>query len=454
MTSTVTRPSAPESPVPAPETSRSGFLGLLQLPVTLVRRVISSARTTPGLLTVIAVGLVVLTLLTGLIGTLMVQQKITTTDQLITDREPQTAASEEVYRSLSDADATAAIAFLVTGPEPAVLRTRYDQDMAQAGAALAKAAANATGDAATKVTTISQQLPSYAGLVATARANNLQGFPVGASYLQEASNLMRTTILPAAGDLYKMDTATLVAQQADAGGFPWFTAALLVCSLAALVVTQVFLTRRTNRLLNVGLVVASGGMVLVLMWGVVALLVQSSLIGTGEDDGSRPVDLLVQARAAAVQARADETMTLVARGSGADYETNFQQLAPLYLNWMQEAKGMLSGDAAAQVQTAIVNSNNWLATHKDLRAKDDGGDYVDAVKEAVDPSVPNNASTFFDNVDAALGKAVDDGRQEFVTNTNDGENALTFLGPGIAVLAVVAAGGATIGIRDRLREYR
>ena len=102
----------------------------------------------------------------------------------------------------------------------------------------------------------------------------------------------------------------------------------------------------------------------------------------------------------------------------------------------------------------VDNANGWLATHKQIRAKDDGGAYVDAVKLAVDPSVPNNASTYFSSIDAALGNAINHDRQSFVDSTHSAGNALILLAPGIAVLAVVAAGGVTIGIRDRLREYR
>jgi hypothetical protein len=460
MTTAAVRPAAPNGPVPEPPVppppgaSRSGLAGLFDLPATAVRSVIRSARTTPGLLTVIAVGLVVLTLLTGVIGTIMAQQKATTTESLISHREPLTAASQEVYRSLSDADATAAIAFLVTGSEPAQLRDRYNQDIAAAGSALARAASDTTGAGADQVNTISQQLPTYTGLVERARAENEQGFPVGAAYLQEASHLMRAVILPAATELYRVDVAQLESEQGDAKGFPWFTAVLVLGSLAALVVTQRFLTRRTNRLLNVGLLVATGALALALVWGSVALVVQGLLVGSGQANGSHPVDVLVRARAAAVQARADETMTLVARGGGADYEQNFQQLAPIYTGLLNEAKGIISGDAANQVRIASDNAGKWLATHKDLRAKDDSGNYVDAVKEAVDPNVPNNAETLFTNLDTALAKAIDDGRQTFVDKTNAGENALILLAPGVAVLAVIAVGGVTIGIRDRLREYR
>lgn len=465
MTSTVTRPGAPGGPgvqppvplsPPPQEPSRSGLAGLLDLPVAAFRGVLRSVRTSPGRLTAIGVGLVVLALVTGVVGTIAVQGKKDTINDLIDRREPLTAASQEVYRSLSDADATSANAFLVIGTEPPELRSRYDVDIARAGAALAKAASDSEGvaDAAVKVDIIARNLPVYTGLIERARSNNRQGFPVGASYLREASNLMRSTILPAASDLYHIDTDRLSAEQDDASGFPWFTTILVLGLLGSLIATQIYLTRRTNRLLNVGLVVATGSTVLILLWGVVALTVQSLLVGTGDDDGSHPVDVLVRARSAAVQARADEMMTLVARGDGSAYETNFQQLAPIFTGLLNEARGLLDGAAGAQIDAAQLNANAWLATHKDIRAMDDGGAYGDAVKKAVDTALADGSAATFGKLDEALVNAINIGRQSFLDDTRDADRALILLAPGVAVLAVVAAGGVTIGIRDRLREYR
>ncbi|WP_236790635.1 hypothetical protein [Amycolatopsis sp. GM8] len=463
MTSTAVRPGAPSGPVPeapapepAGEPGRSGLAGLLELPVTAWRSVTRSVRRSPGRLTAMGVGLVVLVVVFGVVGTFAVQSKSDTITDLADHREPLTAASQEIYRSLSDADAASANAFLVIGAEPPELRARYDLDIARAGAALAKAASDSEGyaDAAAKVDVLSQNLPVYTGIIERARANNLQGFPVGASYLREASNLMRTVILPAAADLYNIDTGRLSAEQDDASGFPWFSAVLLVAVIAALVVTQVYLTRRTNRLLNVGLVVATGAMAVVLLWGAVALIIQSTLVSAGRDDGSHPVDILVRARSAAVQARADELITLVARGDGVTYEDDYKKLGPLLTGYLAQAHELMTGKAAEQIAIAQNTSNTWLQVHKDIRAKDDSGNYGDAVREAVDPTAPDGAAASFAKVDQALVTAIDIGRQNFLDSTSGAGDALTLLAPGVAVLSVIAAGGATIGIRDRLREYR
>jgi hypothetical protein len=470
MTTIARRPGAPGSPgapsgaePPGGREPRSGLAGLLDLPGHAVRAIVRSAAMTPGRLSVIAVGLVLLALITGLVGTLSVQGKKDTINGLIDHREPLAAAAQQVYRSLSDGDATAASAFLSTGTEPPALRGRYEIDIAQAGAALAKAASDSAGvaEAAAQVDILNQQVPVYTGLIETARANNRQGFPAGASYLREASELMRAKILPAAQHLHLIDTSRLDAEQAAATDFPWPATLLAVGLLVALIATQRHLTRKTNRLLNVGLLVATAAVVVGMLWSSVALVVQSALVSSGRTDGTHQVDVLVRARIAALQARADETLTLVARGDGAAYEKDFASLATRLLGQngqgglLGEARGLAAGHGpAGQVDSALQNASAWLKAHAEVRKLDDGGQYQDAVNLAIDSTKQDGTAGAFLRLDGNLVAAINIGRQAFLDDTRNADRALTALAPGIGVLGVIAAAGATMGIRERLREYR
>ncbi len=426
-----------------------------------LRKVTRSATTTPGRLSVLTVVLLLLTLLTGLVAALALQAKQDTIDDLVDQREPLAAAAQQIFRSLSDADATAASAFLSGGVEPAALRTRYEFDIAQAGAALGKASSDVGGDplAAQQVNTLSQQLPVYTGLVETARANNRQGFPAGAAYLREASGLMRSKILPAAEMLYEIDYERLQAAQEDARSFPWGPVVLVVVLLGALGATQRYLTRKTNRLLNVGLLTATTAVAVGLVWGSVALLVESAHVADGQRNGSQQVDVLVQARINALKCRADETLTLVARGDGPGYEQEWQKLAATLTgdastNLLRQAKALASGDAlAGEIQRAIDNAEEWVGAHRKIRELDEGGQYEEAVKVAIGDA-PDSAATAFGKLDKNLITALTAGREEFFTQTSRAGQALTGLVPGVAVLALVAAAGITLGIRERLREYR
>ncbi|WP_024875565.1 hypothetical protein [Saccharomonospora piscinae] len=470
MTSTVPRPGPPAPAAPAgseppeqPKGSRSGLAGLLDLPTELVRSLARSAATTPGRLSFIGAGLVVLSLLTGLVGTLSTQDRGDGIDTLVEHREPLAAAAQEVYRSLSDADATAATAFLIPGTEPAALRDRYASDIAKAGAALGKAASDSSGspEAAEQIDVISRQLPVYTGLIATAQANDRQGFPVGAAYLREASELLRSSILPAAEQLYEVNAGALADDQDDVTGFPWFVAILLAGLIAALVWTQLHLRRMTNRVFNVGLLVSSAAVGLLVLWTAVALVVQGVLVGSGREHGTEQADRLVEARIAALQARADETLTLVARGGGGrDYDQGFTDQFSRFAG--QDGRGGLLGDAVASAEgttasalrSATEHAVAWGQAHDRVRQLDTGGNHRQAVLLAIDDKDEQSPATAFARLDGELAEVIGASRQHFVDDTTAASGALTLLAPGFALLSVIAALGATLGIRERLREYR
>ncbi|TDV46865.1 hypothetical protein [Actinophytocola oryzae] len=451
----VTTPVAEEHAVP-------GARRVLSLPATAVRSVRKSAASTPGRLFLVGVGLVVLALLTGVVGALAMQQKQSTIDNLVAHREPVAAASQQIYRSLSDADATAASAFLAGGTTPTELRDRYDLDIATAGANLAKASADVSGvpEAEKQVNELAQQLPVYTGLVEVARAYNRQGYPSGAAYLREASGLMRAKLLPAANELYEIDSARLADSQVAATSVPWFSLGLAVVLLGALVAAQLYLTRRTNRLLNVGLVVATGAVVVALIWGTVALLIESSQVSAGREHGSGQSEVIVQARIVALKMRANETLTLVARGDGGEYEDEFKKLSEQLTgdgqgNLLNQARGLADTDEARDLLAAAQkNVGDWLAAHEKIRRLDDDGSYQEAVSLAISPDAKTSAANMFTSLDDNLLKSLRDARERFADRTSGASRTMTGLTPGVGVLALVAAAGVTMGIRDRLQEYR
>ncbi len=79
-----------------------------------------------------------------------------------------------------------------------------------------------SGSASKDLAALSAGLPVYAGEVGTAVADNRLGCPAGGSYLREASELLRGTLLPAASDIYtkesRADDGQRAGHRAAAGG--------------------------------------------------------------------------------------------------------------------------------------------------------------------------------------------------------------------------------------------
>ncbi|GGU14604.1 hypothetical protein [Lentzea flava] len=403
----------------------------------LVRRVTGLARSTPGRLSLIVVVLVVASLASGWLSTWSVNRQERALEDLATRSEPLAHAAQEVYRALQDADATAASAFLSGGLEPPRLRERYEADIAQAQAALSVATASSPDLTAT----LSAQLPVYTGLIETARTNNRQGFPVGAAYLREASGLMRTQLLPSARELYRAETDR-VARAQDEATFPWGSVLVALAFVIALVLTQRYLTRKTNRLLNIGLLVATAAAVLSLLWvTTVSVLVMNDVADSRT--ASQKADVLAQARIATLTARGDETLTLVARGAGQTYEKSFVEVSERLEGQLEEAKRLEDTEAVDQ---AMRHFRQWQQVHQRIREADDAGQYNDAVALIDNP--------YFDSLDQDLVRAIGEARQDFSDEVAVARGSLAGTVVGVLVLAVISAVGSTMGLWQRLKEYR
>ncbi len=448
--------SAPTVPPPArtAPAARRGRLGELR----------DLTRTTPGALIGFTAAVVLVSVLAGLFTAASVQRRAQALDDLTARSGPLSVAAQDLYRSLSDADATATSAFLAGGLEPADVRARYESDVAQAEAALATAvAAREPGDLAdpgSSLAVLSRELSVYTGLVETARAYNRQGLPVGAAYQREASSLMRDELLPAAARLYGDETAGLRADQDRAGAWPAGELLLGLAVLVLLVVAQRYVRARTRRRLNVGLVVATVAAVVSLAWVLLATLGVLANVQASREDGSDQTDVLARARILALTARGDETLTLVARGSGGAYQDHYDRTRVELAG--ADGDGGLHADArrlatdpavGGDVAEAADQQRAWHDVHERIRELDDSGAYGQAVELAVGAGA-DSAAVRFDAVDTALREAIDETTAAFEHKVSQARGDLTGAVAGVVLLALVTAVGGAAGIWQRLKEYR
>jgi len=422
------------------------------------RRASLTGTTTPARLRLLLAVTIAASLLWGAAAAWTASQRTSAAGNVVAATEPLSYDAQQIYQSLSDADATQAAAFLALS-EPGAGRSRYLADIARAETYLEAATAAAGNQGlGSELTVLSTEIPVYTGLVETARADNQQGLAVGAAFQGEASHLMRTTLLPAADLLYQQENARLATADQQATGLPILAIIVALAVGYVLFRAQRWVAKRTHRVLNYGLVAASVVGLVSLAWLLAGVTVARVQLLDARDHGSGPVQALAKADIAALRAHADESLTLINRSGDDSNQADFlrveKQLGPGPGTLLTEAADAARGSPGARAASAAAAAAPaWYATHRRVRALDDGGNYNAAVQLAIG-SGPASSSTMFRRVDTRLTSAIGADQAAFRSAAASGQDALAGLDAGMIVAALIMAAACAWGLLSRLAEYR
>ncbi|MFF3176310.1 hypothetical protein ACFVQ0_27230 [Streptomyces sp. NPDC057900] len=457
---------APErapAPVPAAVPPQRGGRAVV------TERLRAAATTEPGRLQIIGAVLALLVVAFGAVTAFEVSGRAASADDVVTRSQPLSADAAAIYRSLADADAAAASGFLAGPQEPSKVHDKYVADIDEASQLLVKAAAST--DSSTKsgheITTLNKELPRYTGLIERARASNRQGLPLGGAYLRYANQKMAKDMLPAAERLYAAETGRLGQDYDSARTWPFFSLSIGVIALIVLLWAQRRNFHRTNRVLNHGLLAATAASLVVLMWLAVGHSVARSDLSDANTRGQQSLDVLNRARIDSLKARANETLTVVARGAvltadgkndkyETDYGTGMKALVAELDKAAKLAEDTHDTVGSEPVAKAITGVTEWQSRHRTARKTDDSGDYDTALTQIIGTADSTKGSTgeSFNRVDDALKKALAHEQEEFTQAARDGRGALGGLPIGAAALAVLGAVAAIVGVNRRLSEFR
>jgi hypothetical protein len=409
---------------------------------------------TPGRLRLLGIATVVASLVFGLFAFIAASTRVGALSDARADAA-QLVRIQAIRTSLVSADANLTNAFLIGGLEPPTARTAYERGIADAAQSLADASGDNAHDA-TVLAKVNDVVTRYTGLVESARANNRLGYPLGAAYLRQATQLLRTDALPPLADLsmsvqHRVDHA----YSSSAGAATWLVVGLIL-SLAVLFVSQIWLNVRMRRTFNLPLVAATA---LTLVVGVVLAGVlawsQSKAKDTRNGAYFATVELAT-ARIDAFDAKSAESLTLIARGQGQAYEASFQNLAKNVQAILADvaARGGAPNARIASNQRVIREEfNDYLTLHKKIRTLDDAGNWDGAVNLATG-SLATDANVIFGGFDVGSGDALLARSEQLSGALSDARAPLTPFAWVALLAGIAAAVGAGVGISTRLREYR
>lgn len=346
----------------------------------------------------------------------------------------QTLRITNIHTELLKADALATNAFLIAGAEPADRRLAYDKAVGQAVGTIAEAASAQPADRDALVA-LSDAVQTYTSYVDQARSNNRLGLPVGAAYMTLASNELRSEALPILTTLTK---ANEVRARGEFNHVPsqWSIIPALV-GIGVIVLISVWLARRTRRYINrpIAAAVALLAVAAAFVYSTVTTDTQSTsrVLSTSYDEAITNSQLAI----AAHDARANESLTLIARGSGAAYEKAFDARS-----------SEITQQASAATRTSWAA---YVAQHDQARKLDDAGDWDKAVALVTQDGALRTA---FDQALAPIEASATESEEQ--TSSSLAAAADGWVAPFLFSLAAAIAAALLVvrGMGQRIGEYR
>jgi hypothetical protein len=409
--------------------------------------------TTPGRILLIGIVLSALVVLSAFATSTTIndrQQDLTT---VLNHTEPLAFAAGQLYTTLSVADAAAATAF-IAGTEPRDVRQRYEQAITDAAVALTRASSGLTDEALVQLLgRVNAQLAIYTGLVETSRTNNRAGNPVGASYLSEASSLMQQQILPDAQRLYEETSARVDAELSASARIPLPVILVVVATLLFGAFANRWLSGRTRRRVNIGLVAGGLAVLIMLIWVGTALVISTTDSRSAKDTAAESLKTVTNLAITAQQARADETLALIRRGDEDVRKQSYYQRIDMMHQQLTDYLARDDSLDKGDLETADDLLTRWRQADDRINAYIGVGNYQAATQVALGTG-ETDSTPAFDKLNEALTKGIAESRNQLRNDIVNARRVLAGATVGAAALSVAAALAVALGLWPRLSEYR
>jgi hypothetical protein len=402
---------------------------------------------TPGRMRAVAAGGVVTLLLLGAVGFLTAQERAGALSSA-RDDSAQVVRLQTILGGMVRAHAAATDGFLRGGPEPTDQRQEYETAIDGVSRTVTAAVRQGRSGDAADLATVNQSVSRYAVDIAAARANNRQQLPVGSAFLKQGTTELRGTVMPTLSAL----TARATVRVEDSYRLAtWMTALLvaeaLVC-LLVLVLVQRWLAHRTHRVFSPPLVAATVAVLAVALGGGAVLITTQLDADRARHTQYQATIALATARTDAFDARSDESLTLINRGVGQKYQTEFT--TRILQIRAQLARAGTEGVTTSAASTAL---GSWLSTHQKIRALDDAGHWDAAVALATRDG-SGGAGQQFHAFDTATEPLLTAQAAEVSDVLGDTLGPTHLVAWATLVLGLLAAIACWWGFSQRLEEYR
>lgn len=424
---------------------------------------------TPARLRLLSLLTLAMLALTALLGFVAATALTTNTDRAVDNTGPVLVATQDAFASIAEADAASAAVFLAGTQEDREQRRLYELALVRATAQLEEVSRLVGDNDADhdSLKAIAADLTTYAGIVEAARVANVGRLPGAAERLESAIDIVRLRIVPEIEAITERTQRQL--DDDVSGGRATVIIAFFVglAALAAMTASQVFISRRSRRLLNLPLLLASAIVVAGLIWLLTAWVGQQDDLDVARERGYDSIALTAQVQSTAFRYKTLESLTLIADSDAAELDTLADRLAtvdvgsPTLIDDARQGRAAGSGllletnreadSTREQAATAemLIRWDRYRDTSRAIQVAIAADETDAAIELAIGPG-----NTDFNGFNTSVESVLSDNRAQFTSGLADARNRLSWLQAAMVALPVAAALLTLWGFQLRIREYR
>jgi len=409
--------------------------------------------TTPGKLRLGMFAIFILAICFAIAGYVGVSGARSSVNTIARDAVPSIVTAQSVRVKLLQMDSLAAQEFLAGGAASgAQARVKYEAVRKELGEQLTVAAKNISfgRDEQTPLETLMDKVQAYNGLVEAARANNRQGFPVGAAFLRMASTMLHDEMLPQTQAIDQLNVKQLESEYANFKSASVIHIGFIVASGLALLVVlaymQIFISKKMRRSFSIPLLAASAVVVALTAYSTVGMTLQRSNLGTAKESSFVSAYNWLEARGAAYDAKTDQSLFLIALGAGAKYEESAKIK-------VQKLTAAATGNQQGSSENALSALRNYVQQDERIRTYDKTGKRSEAVNLALGNGT-QEAQKAFDDLNQALTANLTTATTSFEASIASAESNINYLDLVFIILSLVVVALGYFGLTPRINEYR
>ena len=401
------------------------------------------------------------------------------------DAAPSVIAAEHIKAAMSAMDANAANELLVPPGHAEQVVKAYEDRRKETSKALIVAAGNITygENERTPIEKIQEALGEYEIRVQQARDYHEAGDGRRDAAYVAAAAKMDDLLWPAADALNKANLDVLETAYETRRSVAKLSLAVLlfvgILLIGLLFALQVFLFKKTNRVLNLPLVACTLLTLAFVVHAAQTFTASIHHLKVAREDAFISLEALWRARAVAYRASADESRFLLLRAGGAAFERDFtvqiDRLAklPAGASFEQAANRAMAGKKpkeftgyladelknltfegeSAAAKATLTALRYYVSRDDDIRNLLHAGKRQEAIALAVEGR-SGQSNWWFDQFDQDLGKTIEINQKAFDQAVQAGFQALA----GFELMTLLTGASLCLllwlGIRPRLREYQ